>query len=871
MMIRLKVLCYVFLVINCWVIQAKGAISTGENTISKNTKAESKLQKIENQDFHWRAKWLWGENDNSMQLFRRSFDIKGKPTHATLQISASSVYQLYVNGVYIARGPARSAPHHQSYDTWQLKDLLTEGDNLIAVKVHFKGSINSYQHQSRAGLLAQLALQTDYENTTIITDENWLAHGDQSWHENEVKMSRFHQQVNDSVDLSLSLKNWQQVKFNDSDWPQAQVLMRNAGWPMPQKNAEASSYTTPWTQLVARDIPNLVEKQKRANHLIFADFQGDYFIDNQKIPKQIKQIPTVKLTSKIQPKIASQLINWQSGGGITLPRSAVPWLLVFDFGQVRNGMPFFKLQGEKGSKVEVISKPFMLNNEFGYHTIDSNLIDQVYLSGELDTWQATYFKPTRYLGLMVSTKKQAMVIEDFGIHEISYPFELKGKISSQQSPWLDKFMQATAKTIKAATTDAFTDNYRERRQYSQTGFYAALGNYYLFADPHLQRRYLLQVSQEQYANGLMPAYAPQMNNNFMVILDSNLLWLSSLHHYLLYTGDEETVRDLLPTAEKLLGLLANYNNEDGLLDEPPFAYWLDHAKNDRRGANLNLNGHYLHALENYAQVLAWLDVKGSDKYRQQAQRMRKAIQNKFWHQNKGFFVDALLYDKLGHEKQSSKFSEHGNAMALALNIATKEQASRVIKQLLKDDDNNLITRFDNMTVVTPAMSYYLHKGIANYGYIDESFALLNKRFAHMLLPQYNGTLWEEWWLNGTGRSGKFVDNGRTRSDAQTESAFAPALFAEFLVGVEVTSPGMKSIRLVNRPHSVTDITAKIPTPYGELAVVWQQDENKKNLRLTIPKGILLELDAASFSGHSLAGTVLSEGVHQLLLPMIEKH
>jgi len=865
-MVRLKVFCYVLFVINCGAIQAKEAIPTGKKTTSENTTVESKLPIIQNSDFHWRAKWLWGKNDNSMQLFRRNFEIKGKPINATLNISASSVYQLYVNGVYIARGPARSAPHHQSYDTWQLKDLLTEGDNLIAVKVHFKGSVNSYQHQSRAGLLAQLALQTDYEATTIITDETWLNHGDESWHENGVKMSRFHQQVNDLVDMSLSLKNWQQIKFNDGDWHQAQVLMRNAGWPMPAKNAEASSYTTPWTQLIARDIPNLIENPIRAKQLIFSDHHDDYFIDKQKIPKQIKKIPTVKLTNKIHQKVASQLINWQNGEGITLPRSTIPWLLVFDFGQVRNGMPYFKLKGEKGSKVEVISKPYMLDNKFGYHTIDSNLIDQVYLSGGLDTWQATYFKPTRYLGLMVSTKQQAMSIEDFGVHEISYPFELKGKISSQQSPWLDKFMQATAKTIKAATTDAYTDNYRERRQYAQTGFYAALGNYYLFADSHLQRRYLLQVSQEQYANGLMPAYAPQMNDNFMVILDSNLLWLSSLHHYLLYTGDEKTVRELLPTADKLLGLLDTYINKDGLLDEPPFAYWLDHAKNDRRGANLNLNGHYLHALENYAQILEWLDLPNAEPYRRQAQLMRQAIKEKFWHQGKGLFVDALIQGK-----QSSMFSEHGNAMVLALNIASKEQAERVIKQILTQDNNNLITRANGMTVVTPAMSYFLHQGIANYGYIDESFALLNERFAHMLSPQYNGTLWEEWWLKGTGRSGKFVDNGRTRSDAQTESAFAPALFAEFLVGVESISPGMKNIKLINRQHSVTDISAKIPTPYGELLVVWRQNENKKHLRLTIPKGIRLELDATSFAGHSFAGTVLSTGVHQLILPTIEKH
>ena len=200
----------------------------------------------------------------------------------------------------------------------------------------------------------------------------------------------------------------------------------------------------------------------------------------------------------------------------------------------------------------------------------------------------------------------------------------------------------------------------------------------------------------------MPAYAPQMADSFMVILDSNLLWLSSLHQYLLYSGDVATVKHLLPTAEKLLTLLANYTNEDGMLDEPPFAYWLDHAVNDRRGANLTLNGHYLNAVENYAEILDWLGRSGAESYHQQGQKIRHAIKEKFWHQEKGLFVDALIQGK-----QSPQYSEHGNAMALALNIASKKQANTVIKYLLKEDDNNLIKRANGMTVVTPAMSYYL--------------------------------------------------------------------------------------------------------------------------------------------------------------------
>ena len=61
-----------------------------------------------------------------------------------------------------------------------------------------------------------------------------------------------------------------------------------------------------------------------------------------------------------------------------------------------------------------------------------------------------------------------------------------------------------------------------------------------------------------------------------------------------------------------------------MIDSPPFAYWLDHTLNDRTGANLNLNGHYLGALEDYSKILKWLDkTKESDKYLQMSKKLRK--------------------------------------------------------------------------------------------------------------------------------------------------------------------------------------------------------------------------------------------------------
>ena len=60
----------------------------------------------------------------------------------------------------------------------------------------------------------------------------------------------------------------------------------------------------------------------------------------------------------------------------------------------------------------------------------------------------------------------------------------------------------------------------------------------------------------------------------------------------------------------------------------------------------------------------------------------------------------------------------------------------------------------------------------------------------MLENNYNGTLWEEWWLDATGRSGQ-LSKIKTRSDAQTESALAPAQIPEILQVHKVISNGGK--------------------------------------------------------------------------------
>ena len=68
---------------------------------------------------------------------RRSFTLDGKPTEARLSICGLGFYVLFVNGERVSKGhiaPYVSNPDHICYyDTFDVADKLTEGENVIGV------------------------------------------------------------------------------------------------------------------------------------------------------------------------------------------------------------------------------------------------------------------------------------------------------------------------------------------------------------------------------------------------------------------------------------------------------------------------------------------------------------------------------------------------------------------------------------------------------------------------------------------------------------------------------------------------------------------------------------------------------------------
>ena len=101
------------------------------------------------QNTEWSAQWIWleSEEDSDVMLARQDFSLKIKPEKPLCSITASTQYKLYINENFVSIGPARCAPHHQSYDVFDIGEFLEIGVNIIAVEIHQKKGNVSYKHK----------------------------------------------------------------------------------------------------------------------------------------------------------------------------------------------------------------------------------------------------------------------------------------------------------------------------------------------------------------------------------------------------------------------------------------------------------------------------------------------------------------------------------------------------------------------------------------------------------------------------------------------------------------------------------------------------------------------------------------------------
>ena len=357
---------------------------------------------------------------------------------------------------------------------------------------------------------------------------------------------------------------------------------------------------------------------------------------------------------------------------------------------------------------------------------------------------------------------------------------------------------------------------RDRLVWSGDLYFAQRNAYYAWADPRYLRDSLKMLAFNQTPEGYVHASPyperstpPPVGDHGLFPSDEFAAWLPPVAwEHLLYTGDTDTLREIWPAIERLLGYLKARIGPDGLFRQE--------RETSKHAGNLDLGDV---RTRSYMNILLWgaftdaariARCLGHRQAEADAQRaaaaIHRALDTHLWDENRGFFVDA---------RESPEFGAEANALALSMGLVSGEQARRIAPRFARIEHG----KFQALA----------SRGLFRYGFGRAGLdRLLEHNWLRLLDPQWQGA-WTTTECMQMGTRG-------WGDESHPDTAIAGHLSA-YLLGVIPVEPGYR--RFAVRPHPLREVTwarGRVPTPHGDIAVAWDQAPGLFRLSVRVPPG-----------------------------------
>jgi len=163
-------------------------------------------------------------SQNQVALFRGSFAADQVLLDAQLLIFADTRYEVWFDGKWVGRGPARFSTTLREIDQYSLGQIQP-GRHIIAVLVQWAPN-NRRSESTRPMLIAEIDAKTGLRTQKFLqTGPEWKATIADAWQSDAaIVHSSGLIGPTELLDLRRLPANWQQMDFSDQDWPHAELL-----------------------------------------------------------------------------------------------------------------------------------------------------------------------------------------------------------------------------------------------------------------------------------------------------------------------------------------------------------------------------------------------------------------------------------------------------------------------------------------------------------------------------------------------------------------------------------------------------------------------------------------------------------------------
>jgi len=751
--------------------------------------------------------------------FRATFQTNA-PDRIMLRATGATSYRAFVNGQFLAHGPARGPHGFFRVDEWDITDRLQPGENVVALEVAGY-NVNSYALLDQPSFLqaevtgadGKVLASTDGKGAPFLA--TLLPQRVQ-----KVQRYSFQRPFSEVYRLILGCDAWRKdpsAKFSAiklATSPERKLLPRRVAYP------EYTLREPQW--LIAKGevtTGHKVEHPWKDRSLTGIGLKlGGY------LEKDQETIPSLELQT-IANSTNQPLNQPWTGGPLSLKSNS--WAIL-DLGYNLTGFLGAKVTCHGNTRLFLTFDEILSNGDVDFKRL--GCVNILAYQLQPDSYELESFEPytLRYLKILVlegDCEVRTPHLREFagaGIWDAQF---------AASDERLNRLFAAGRETFRQNALDIFMDcPSRERAGWLCDSFFTSRVAKDLCGDTRIEQNFfenfLLPSNFPFLPDGMLPMCYPADHNDGVFIPNWALWFVIELEEYAARSGDRATVDALRPRVLRLLDYFKKFRNEDGLLEKLPgwvFVEWSD-ANRFVQDVNYPSNMLYARALEAAGKLYDIPDlVRDADK-------LREIIRYQSYDGN--FFIDnARRVD--GKLQPTTNRTEVCQYFAFYFDVAKPETHSQLWQHLLKDfgPQRKQTKAFPEIRPANAFIGNVLRlELLSRYGVCQQ---LLDESLAYQLyMADRTGTLWENDGPYASCDHG-FASHGGVH-----------VLFRDVL-GLQEVDTLNKTVQVRFTDSRLDWCEGRIPTPDGPIALRWRKQDGKLIYQLSTPAGYTFKLENRS--------------------------
>ena len=601
------------------------------------------------------AKWIWASTTsvNSYVAFRKTFSIDEVPEEAVANIAAESKYYLWMNeelAVFDGASKRGATPYDGFYEQVDLADYLKQGENTLVILVSYNGRGGNSSVDPGK---AGLLFQMQAGDLAIVSDSSFKAN---------------------------RLRAYRNQGLLGADWPNYSQSSMLAEWNVYYDARESvGDYT-------ASDFDDSAWE----GATVVCEAGAQPFNDTY-----LSVIPLMKF-DKEYTFLESEYI------GQKLTQDTI---ITIDLPENMQFSPYFELTAESSGL------------RFTYYTntltsqgIDSFRDDYV-TAGGAQTYESL---PWRSGSQLIIEAPAGITFTKIGYRRSGYDSERSGSFVTENED-VNTLWEKAVNTLLICMRDTYMDcPERERSPYigdaaNQIGetFYSLDENSWA-----MTKKTILNIIGWTKTDNCIPLRSPSLATNENPVQTLN--FLVSVYEYLLYTGDEATVRLFYPVAVNYLKLW-ELNDDGSIVYRDGTFMWVDWG--DGADAEVLQNCWYYYALSSTQKLAKALNISSDEAFF--TERIQKVAA--------GF----AKFKKQGGYSSGTAYDDRANAMAVVSGLADEDMYDEIL--------NVLTTTYG----ASPYMEKFVEEALCLMGEYDACLTRMLTRYQPMI-DDKDSTLWELW-------------------------------------------------------------------------------------------------------------------------------